>query len=197
MQRATAIVRKPAVKADNIVESVLLAHAERQGQNASLTGEKGTGFSVALEKMAALNDGDALKLEDGSLILVKAKPQALIEVRAENPARLLQAAFHFGSNHVACEVTPDALYVEANPATAEMARSLGCIMSDVSRAFEPERAVHHHHHDHDHDHQHHHHDHDHHHAHGASCGCGHHHDHDHAHHDHDHHGHDHHGHKHD
>lgn len=190
MQRATGIVRKPAVKADKIIDSVILHHQVRQAHSALLQGEKGTVVSLALEKPGMLNDGDALKLDDGSLILVKAALEPLIEIKAENPARLLRAAFSFGSNHVPCEITADALYVLADPASAEMARGLGCMVTDVSRAFEPERSAHHHHHHH-HDHAH-----DHHHEHGAGCGCGHHYDHEHHHdHNHDHHDHGHHHHK--
>ncbi len=54
-----------------------------------MTGEKGLEFLLDLEKAAILNDGDALKLEDGSLVLVKAAPQTLLEIRAESPLRLL------------------------------------------------------------------------------------------------------------
>lgn len=213
MQRATGIVRKPAVKADKIIDSVSLDHEGRQRRRVTITGEKGVAFLLDLEKATAVNDGDALKLEDGSLILVKAAPQALIEIRAENPLRLLKTAWHIGNRHTPCEITADAIYIEDDHVLAEMVRGLGCSMTSVMRPFQPERGAyddhghshdhgHHHGHDHDHGHHHGHDDHDHKHEHGAACGCGHHHAHDHDHghdhkHDHDHH-HDHgHAHKHD
>ena len=64
-----------------------------------MTGEKGLAFLLDLEKAAILNDGDALKLEDGSLVLVKAAPQTLLEIRAENPLRLLKVSWHVGNRH--------------------------------------------------------------------------------------------------
>ena len=199
MQRATAIVRKPAVKADKIIDSVSLDHEGRHRRRVTLTGEKGVSFLLDLEKATALNDGDAVKLEDGSLILIKAAPQSLIEIRAENPLRLLKTAWHIGNRHTPCEITADAIYIEEDHVLAEMVRGLGCAMTSVMRPFQPERGAyddhgHAHGHDHDHDHDHHH-GHDHKHEHGASCGCGHDHSHDHAH-AHDHHDHDH-DHKHD
>lgn len=216
MQRATSIVRKAAVKADKVIDQVSLDHEGRHRRRITLTGQKGTAFLLDLEKTATLNDGDAVKLEDGSLILVKAAPQTLIEIKADNPMRLLKTAWHIGNRHTPAEITADAIYIEEDHVLAEMIRGLGCAMATVSRPFQPERGAYHDHahgdhghdhhshdhHGHDHGHAHDHghdhsHDHAHHHAHGAGCGCGHDHSHDHAHHDHNHaHSHDHHGHGH-
>ena len=216
MQRATSIVRKAAVKAEKVIDQVSLDHEGRHRRRITLTGEKGTAFLLDLEKTATLNDGDAVKLEDGSLILVKAAPQTLIEIKADNPMRLLKTAWHIGNRHTPAEITADAIYIEEDHVLAEMIRGLGCAMATVSRPFQPERGAYHDHahgdhghdhhshdhHGHDHGHAHDHghdhsHDHAHHHAHGPGCGCGHDHSHDHAHHDHNHaHYHDHHGHGH-
>lgn len=204
MQRATSIVRKAAVKADKVIDQVSLDHEGRHRRRITLTGEKGTAFLLDLEKTATLNDGDAVKLEDGALILVKAAPQTLIEIKTENPMRLLKTAWHIGNRHTPAEITADAIYIEEDHVLAEMIRGLGCAMATVSRPFQPERGAYHDHahgdhgddhngHDHHHGHSH---DHDHHHTHGAGCGCGHDHAHDHNH-DHDHHHHHSHDHGHD
>lgn len=195
MLRAAHIVRKPAVKAEKLIDCVSLDHEGRHRRRIQLHGEKGTEFLLDLEKAAILNDGDALKLDDGRLILVKAAPQKLVEIRTENPARLMKAAWHIGNRHTPAEVTADAIYIEDDHVLVEMLRGLGCAVHPVERPFQPERgaydqAGHHHGHAHDHDHHHghhHHHEdhahshahaHDHHHDH--ACGCG----HDHKHHHH-------------
>jgi urease accessory protein len=214
MLRATTVVRKPAVKAERVVDTVTLDHEGRHRRRVALTGASGTEFLLDLDKATVLNDGDALKLEDGRLVQVKAAPQSLLEVRAESPLRLLRVAWHIGNRHTPAEITADALYIEADHVLAEMVRGQGCSVTPVERPFQPERgaydhAEHAHGHGHGHDHGHHDHAHGHdhahdhahdHHEHGDACGCGHdhHHDHDHKHHDHDHdhqHGHGH-GHKH-
>ncbi|CAD5300271.1 Urease accessory protein UreE [Bosea sp. 62] len=207
MQRAISVVRKAAVKQDRVVETLTLDHHGRNARHAALKGDGGQEIVLDLDKPTALNDGDAVKLEDGSLVLIKAASQKLIAITAENPLRLTRLAWHLGGHHVAAEVTADAIYVEHDPALAELVRGQGCAMSEVERPFQPEPEVHHHEHGdacgHDHGHSHAGHDHDHghehHHTHehGASCGCGHDHHHhdDHGHkHDHGHHGHEH-GHK--
>ena len=196
MPRATTIVRRAAVREDRVADTVSLDHAGRAAATGHVTAMGGLGFEVALAKAAALEDGDALRLEDGRLVAVRAAPEALFEVRAENPVRLMRLAWQLGGSHVAAEVAPDALYVAATSANAELIRGQGCGASPVTRAFRPERAAH----DHStcgHDHGHDHHGHDHgrdDHAHVAHAGHG----HDHEAHDPDvhEHGHDQHGHGH-
>lgn len=211
MLRATSVIRKAAVKQDRIVETLTLDHEDRNRRRVSLKGDGGREILLDLDKPTALNDGDAVKLEDGSLVLIKAAPQSLLEIRAENPLRLMRVAWHIGNRHTPAEITTDAIYIENDHVLAEMIRGQGCAMSVVERPFQPERGAYDHGHDHG-GHDHGHHDHDHHghdhgqHAHGAACGCGHDHGHDHGHddhaqpHDHGHHHgaeHGHKGHKHD
>ncbi|MFC4174652.1 urease accessory protein UreE [Microvirga sp. GCM10011540] len=198
MPRVTTIVRKPAVKADRVVDTITLDHAARNRRQGTLKGEGGTEILLDLDMETTVNDGDALRLEDGRLVQVKAAPERLLEVKAENPLRLTRLAWHLGSQHGLVEVTADALYVENDPAVAELVRGQGCTATPVERPFRPERSAHHCDHDH-HGHGHHHH-HGHSHSHGHDHGHhdhGHAHSHDHAHHDHKHghaHDHDHHEH---
>ncbi|WP_089178048.1 urease accessory protein UreE [Bosea sp. AS-1] len=209
MLRATSVLRKAAVRPERVADTLGLAHRDRNRGGVTATTAGGLEIEIALDKPAVLNDGDALKLEDGRLVQVKAVPESLLEVRAENPLRLTRLAWHLGGHHVPAEMTAEALYVPNDPALAELVRGQGCAMAPVERPFQPEPEVHHHahgddcgcghdhhhhhhdhdHHDHGHEHHHGHHDHahEHHHAHGESCGCG---------HDHDHHGHGHHDHGH-
>ncbi|MCV9938629.1 urease accessory protein UreE [Boseaceae bacterium BT-24-1] len=222
MQRAISVVRKAAVKQDRVVDTLTLDHEDRNRRRVALKGDGGRDILLDLDKATALSDGDAVKLEDGSLVLIKAAAQKLIEITAENPLRLARVAWHIGNRHTPAEITANAIYIEHDHVLAEMVRGQGCAMSDVERPFQPERGAYDHDHaDCGHDHGHAHHDHghahahdhghshaghghehgqEHHHtpehAHGASCGCGHDHHHDdHGHkHDHGHHGHEH-GHK--
>ncbi len=184
MLRATAVIRKPAVKADKVVDRVTLDHEGRHRRRVALQGDGGLEFVLDLDKAVVLNDGDGLKLEDGRLVRVVAAPQPLLEIRAENPLRLLRLAWHIGNRHTPAEITADAIYIEADHVLAEMVRGQGGTATPVERPFQPERGAY----DHDcgHDHGHGHgHSHDHGHGHGHSHGHGHHHHHDH---DHDRHG---------
>jgi len=185
MLRPPTLTRRPAVRAARVADTVTLDHEGRHRRRVALTGDNGLEFLLDLDKAAILGDGDAVKLEDGRLVQVKAAPQRLLEVKAENPLRLLKVAYHVGNRHSPAEVTPDAIYIEEDHVLAEMVRGQGCTATPVMRAFQPERGAY----EHDCGHDHGHHDHGHH-DHG-------HHGHDHHDHDHDHHKHDQHAHSHD
>lgn len=209
MLRATSVVRKAAVRQDRVVDTLTLDHDDRNRRRLALKADGGLGILLDLDKATAIGDGDAVKLEDGRLVLVRAAPQSLLEIRAENPLRLMRVAWHIGNRHTPAEITADAIYIENDHVLAEMVRGQGCAMTAVMRPFQPERGAYDHDHancDHpSHDHSGHaHHDHDHAahahghaetqahgdhshaeahaHAHDDSCGCG----HDHGHHDHGH-----------
>lgn len=189
MQRATSIVRKAAVKADQVTDTVVLTHEDRQRRRAVLKTMIGMEFLLDLDKASVISDGDAVRLEDGRLVAVHAAPEALLEIRAENPLRLMRVAWHIGNRHTPAEITADALYIEDDHVLAEMIRGQGCSITKVTRPFKPERGAYDHAgHDHENDHNHHDHDHDHKahvnpahgqpgHVHGPDCG----HDHGHEH----------------
>jgi urease accessory protein len=192
MLRATAVVRKAAVKPDRVADTVVLDHDGRHRRRVALKGEGGLDFLLDLDKAAALADGDAVRLEDGRLVQVKAAPQALLEIRAENPLRLMRVAWHIGNRHTPAEIGADAIWIEDDHVLAEMVRGQGCTATPVRRPFRPERGAYepdcgHDHHQHHHgrnpdDAPHHHHDHDDagHRDHDHGPGCGHHgHKHDH------------------
>src|SRR5689334_22730000 len=100
MLRATTIVRKPAVRPEQIADAVTLDHAGRGRSEGEITAEGGLAFTLALTKAGGLEDGDALRLEDGRLVAVRAAGEALLAARAENPARLIRLAWQLGGNHV-------------------------------------------------------------------------------------------------
>ena len=156
MLRATNLIRRAAVKDDRVADTAWLDHAARGSRHAALRSHGGIEFLLDLDRTSVLSDGDAVKLEDGRLIRVRAAPQALLEIRAENPLRLMRFAWHMGQRHTPAEFKGDALYIEPNAGLAEMARNQGCAVTPITRPFQPEAAdqhvcEHHGHHGHDHD----------------------------------------------
>jgi len=161
-----------------------------------------------LPRGTVVRGGDVLVAEDGSLIVARAAPQAVLKIthcsNHGTPFDLIRAAYHLGNRHVPIELQPDHLKIEPDHVLADMLRAMHLIVNEVNEAFEPENGAyatgghhggHHHGHHHDHDHGH-----DHHHAHqpattlggipvavqakphvhGPHCNHGH--DHDHGHH---------------
>ena len=122
----------------------------------------GRALGIFLPRGTVLRGGDVLVAEDGSLIVVKAAPQAVLVVRHclehGTPFDLLRAAYHLGNRHVQLELQNDRLQLEPDHVLADLLRSMHLIVSEEQAAFEPEAgayaAAHEPAHDHSHDHAH-------------------------------------------
>jgi urease accessory protein len=176
----------------------------RQKSRFDATDSQGRALGVFLPRGTVVRGGDLLVAEDGSLVVVKAAPQAMLRVtpcpQHGSPFDLVRAAYHLGNRHVQLELRPDHLQLEPDHVLASLLRQMHLIVTEVQAAFEPEGgayaagghaghghehghgAAHDHAHehkpDHDHDHDH---DHAHAHAHAHDHGHGHGHGHGHSH----------------
>ena len=138
MQRATALIRKAAVRPERIVDRVTLDHDARHRRRISLTGSGGTRLLLDLPQATVMKGGDALKLEDGSLVLIEAAPEKLLKITSDNPLRLMRLAWHIGNRHTPAELAADALYIAYDHVLEEMVRGLGGRTEVTMRPFEPE-----------------------------------------------------------
>ncbi len=138
MQRATSILRKIAVKPDSAIDHVLLDHHARHRRRITLTTSGGLEILLDLEKATVLKDGDALRLDDGRLIAVRAAPERLLQISSPSRLRLMRLAWHIGNRHTPAELAADAIYITYDHVLEEMLRGLGAETEVVMRAFEPE-----------------------------------------------------------
>ena len=195
MPRATRVLRAAERRDTSAVDTLILAHAQRQAQKGFLFGVKGTCVELDFAEPVRLRTDDALVLDDGGFVEIVAEPEPLIEARAADLPALARLAWHLGDRHVPVQVLERRLRLKPDPAIETLLHSLGAKVVAIDAPFEPEGGAYdaavadhghdHHHHDHGHDHGHDHHEHGH--AHGHDHG----HDHDHDHHDHSHPKHDH------
>lgn len=114
----------------------------RQKSRFGAQDSQGRELAVLLARGSVLRGGDVLVAEDGSLVLVVAAPQPVLQVRhctAHGTAfDLLRAAYHMGNRHVPLELQPLLLQLEPDPVLAEMLRRQHLIVSEALAAFEPE-----------------------------------------------------------
>ncbi len=103
-----------------------------------LYGEAGTVVLLDLSEAAHLRHGDALQGEDGSLVLVAAAPERLVEIRAGSQAELIRIAWHLGNRHLPTQLLPDALRIRTDHVIEEMVRGLGGTVIAVEAPFDPE-----------------------------------------------------------
>ncbi len=116
--------------------------------------ELGEEILLDLPSAARMRDGDGLRLDDGAVIRVRARAEALTQITADDPHLLLRLAWHLGNRHLPAQILPGRLLVREDHVIADMARGLGARAETIEAPFDPEAGAyagggHHHHHDHD------------------------------------------------
>ena len=121
--------------------------------------DDGSEAALLLPRATALREGDRLRAEDGSVVVVHAAKETLSVVTSADPRELARAAYHLGNRHLPVEVRAEGLAYQHDHVIDEMVRRLGLEVRVVEAPFEPEGGAygghgHSHGHDHDHDHDH-------------------------------------------
>ncbi len=147
MIRATSIIRRESVDSERIVDVITLDHGDRHRRRIVLNADGGTAFLLDLDKADVLEDGDAILLETGWLVEVKAASERLIEIRASDPLELLTLAWHIGNRHVPAEIAKDTIHIAYDHVLIDMLRGLGAKVEMVERPFRPVRGAYHHEHE--------------------------------------------------
>ncbi|WP_394690375.1 urease accessory protein UreE [Hoeflea sp.] len=120
-------------------------------------------FLLDLPEARLLRHGDGLLLDDGRVIEVRAKPEALMEVRGRDAQHLLALAWQIGNRHLAAEITAETIRIRRDHVIRDMLIGLGANVQEIEAPFDPEGGAYggaHHAHGHSHDkehHDHHHH----------------------------------------
>ena len=88
------------------MDHVALSYDERFLRRKVLTTAEGRAVLVDLSKTTSLDHGDALEMEDGSFVEVRAAQEELLEIRGGDLTRL---AWHIGNRHTPCQINTDHL----------------------------------------------------------------------------------------
>jgi urease accessory protein len=115
-------------------DSVLLDYEARFLRRKRLVTEAGLAFVVDLAQTTSLDAGDALELEDGRRIAVRAAEEPVLEVRGPLP----RLAWHIGNRHTPCQVLADHLLIRRDPVIRHMLEHLGAAVREATRPFTPE-----------------------------------------------------------
>ena len=92
-----------------------------------------------------IRDGDALALEDGTCIAVRAALENLVEILAPDANTLARLAWHLGNRHLSVQFLPGRLRILHDHVIAEMVRLLGGQITAISAPFDPESGAYHQH----------------------------------------------------
>jgi urease accessory protein len=156
--------------AGGATDSVLLDFDRRSRRRIVLSSEAGAAILLDLPRAVHLRNGDVLRLEDGSLVAVRAADEELIEIHGHDSAEMVRIAWHLGNRHLPTQLVPGpdggTIRIRADHVIAQMVEGLGGHWHAISAPFDPEGGAyggpstsHGHSHDgggHDHGHGHHH-----------------------------------------
>lgn len=131
------------------VDRVVLDALERCRRRIVLTAEGGLTFLIDFPEAVALRDGDGLRLDDGAVVAVVARPEPLVEITAATDARdpsqaLARLAWHLGNRHVEVEIRAAAVRMRRDAVLEAMLARLGAVLTPLEAPFEPERGAWHH-----------------------------------------------------
>ena len=125
----------PAGQWSGEAEICELSYDDRFLRRKRLETGAGRPFIVDLAHTTSLNDGDALLLEDGGRVRVRAAAEALLEVSGPCLTRL---AWHIGNRHTPCQIEPDRLLIQRDHVIADMLDKIGARIREVVEPFTPE-----------------------------------------------------------
>jgi urease accessory protein len=119
-------------------DQVTLDYDGRHRRRIVMIGATGMEYMLDLAGATHLRDGDGLKLADGGVVRVIARPEPLTEVRAASPEALIRLAWHIGNRHLAAAVTADHILIRRDHVIAHMLEHLGAQVREVEAPFDPE-----------------------------------------------------------
>ena len=122
----------------------------RHRRRIRLSTDQGEDVLLNLPKAIAMADGDALQLDDGRLLKVRAAAEPIVEIRHKEPDQLMRLAWHLGNPHLPTEIRDQMLRIRPDAVIEAMLHGFGAELVKVRAPFQPEGGAyggHGHHHD--------------------------------------------------
>lgn len=136
MARLTAhrVIERPAATSD-VVE---LDYDSRHRRRIAMHTVAGKAFLLDLPSAIAIADGNGLELSDGEIVLVRAKPERVVEVRGRDAQHLARLAWHLGNRHLPAEIGEGCIRIRYDHVIVDMLAGLGASTDVLEAPFHPE-----------------------------------------------------------
>lgn len=139
MRQAVALALKGTWSMAATVAIATLDHASRDRTARRIVTDGGEEVRLKFTLTGPMQDGDALVLDSGSHVLVRAAIERCARIRSDEAEIWARIAWQLGRRRVPVQITADALIIPDDPALTELALGLGAdIESGVEMAFNPE-----------------------------------------------------------
>jgi len=120
------------------VDAVLVDFDRRHRRRIVLRTAAGHDVLIDLPQAVRLRHGDGLRLDDGAVILVQARPEALLDIHAHDAAALVRIAWHLGNRHLPVQLMGAHIRIRRDHVIADMVRTLGGHAAEIEAPFDPE-----------------------------------------------------------
>jgi urease accessory protein len=138
MQKAHDVIRKGGFAPGSARDHVFLDFDRRYRRRCLLTSEGKQKIMLDLADATHIRDGDALVLADGSLVIVVAEPEELLQITAPDAEVLMRIAWHLGNRHLPTQLLDGCLRIRADNVIATMVLGLGGQVASLLASFDPE-----------------------------------------------------------
>ncbi len=142
--RATKILAAGTWPAASAIDEITLDYDRRHRRRLRFLSPTGLEILLDLPEAIHIRHGDALALEDGTCIAVRAAPESLLEITATDALTLTRLAWHLGNRHLAVQVLEGALRILHDHVIAEMILLLGGTGAKITAPFDPESGAYEH-----------------------------------------------------
>ena len=137
MMHATSVIAKGQWH-EPARDQIVLAYDDRYRRRVLLKTVSGAELLLNLVQPRVLQEGDALLLDDGGLVEVKAAPERLAEITCADTAALVRVAWHLGNRHLPTELVGDRLRIREDHVIIAMVKGLGAEVRIIDAPFNPE-----------------------------------------------------------
>lgn len=122
----------------NPADTITLDETARFRRRFKFSSDNGIEFLLDLPEARLLRHGEGIELENGKVIEVIAKPEALFEVKARNPHHLLTLAWQLGNRHLAAQISETSILIRQDHVIKDMLEGLGASVVEIEASFDPE-----------------------------------------------------------
>jgi len=138
MRHTHSIAAAGSFPPESAQETVTLDFDDRFRRRKVFRTDSGGEFLLDLPEAQVLRDGDGLPLSDGSLVLVRAAAEPLLEIQADTPEHLMRLAWHLGNRHLPADLQGGKILIRFDHVIERMLIGLGARLAKVQAPFNPE-----------------------------------------------------------
>lgn len=136
--RAHTVIPASEVGNEAADDEITLDWDDRHRRRIRMTSAGGKDFLLDLAQAVALAHGDALLLDDGSRVRVRASVERVADIAADTPEALARIAWHLGNRHWPTQLLDRGLRIRFDHVLVEMVAGLGGRVTLKDAAFHPE-----------------------------------------------------------